>query len=262
MFEPMRNAAWKARLVNGFILFFIFATWVSTMNAFGNVLHTDDQVFQQGASSLRGKVDVYWHKYRVFGQEYGFRDELLLDIDGDGISAVYNPFNTLGPCVGAGRGWVAMNVFCFLVTIPLLIMTFGRLSGLGFPGIRDIHHSLKVELYLCGAVMFFLFLSVAIWGWACLATFSEVAGSSIVGVGFGYTVACMIFMMITTFVLYVMQSDSSLQVGEGVRNDSYDRSSSSRSTVPQSDVYDASADVEQAFTYETSEPEHLSQNAL
>lgn len=62
MFEPFQAAPTSAKVVNVFILLFLFLSWVSTMVTFGSVLHS-----LTDANVPNGPItaDFYWNHLNI-----------------------------------------------------------------------------------------------------------------------------------------------------------------------------------------------------
>ena len=271
MFEPFLNASLRAKALNVFIWFSVFSAWASTLNCFGDHLFVDNQRIAKGDLITTANFYVYWDHVEVQGDRQSF-DEVSqpTQVVTTGVYPNFSIFylggginGDVSGCTGAGRGLLAMTVFSFLFLLVLLPLTTCRILGVGATEmnkyIGDINAVLRIEFTLAVIVTFLEFLAIAIFGWGCYSQFQNVYGASLTGTGFGFLIAVFLFMIISSTCLYYMRQYGWLQVGVGAREDGLSGAQSNpelRMGLSDGDDYNASADVESAFSYNPNTDTH------
>jgi hypothetical protein len=101
----------------------------------------------------------------------------------------------------------------------VFVLTTIRILGLHISLLEPTRKVLFWELILTAINTFWFFLSVCIFGGTCFHGVSKIDGISLVGVGFGYTIACFFFLIINCVLVYTIRSDSSTHLGSSAGSD-------------------------------------------
>ncbi len=227
MLEQFHVATNKAKVLNSLVLFFSFLCWISTCVAFGSVLFTatfsesgfDDQslYFYWNKLHISNKADSSTDNYS--SEEYSILLERLFDHVGS-------------KCEHSGQFFLAANVFAFLaLTLGTLPAVVCRIASLRAPFVgENARKSISIEFLTTIWVSFWLFLSICVFGAQCFGDFLTYRQpqtsnnpvnpviavrefNNVTGTGFGYSIACFLFMIIQIVLLIVIRNDANLHLG-------------------------------------------------
>lgn len=193
----------KAKVLNSVFFLFNLLGFISCCIGFGSGLMTSNTQMMGGSM----KATHYWNHLHVDGS-----DNIAYDSPDCALSFC-------DKCKTGGRGFIAMQVFAFLPLLVVLALSTIRILGLSVSALEPTRKSLFVELVATAMSTFFFFLSVCVYGGTCFHAVGAFEGTSVVGTGFGFTIAVFFFLVINCVVLYNIRSDSSTHLGSSAGSD-------------------------------------------
>ena len=111
---------------------------------------------------------------------------------------------------------MAMQSFAFLCVLPLLIITACRLAGISlhYVSVNNINDMMYLELLLSALTTWWLLLAVCIWGGGCYEKWGNNSSlTNLVGTGFGFDIACFLFMIGVTAAFFLIWRNPDYQIG-------------------------------------------------
>jgi len=193
--EAIRAGTTQGKILHVFQFLFLLAAFIGCCVGFAAPLISVSQI------GLSGNV-YYAH--------------VDLDLGSYSTSESMSDFG-YADCDSSGKGLVAMLVFAFLILLFLLAIFILRVTGqlwrIQSFQLNNIRRCLLLELILTCIAAFFYFLAVIIWTSKCYSSLNSDMDST-KALGYGYIVACLVFLVLVAFILLVLRADPSSIIGD------------------------------------------------
>lgn len=204
MFEPFKVASRNAQILHVVLFLFALMSWISTIVTFNNSLMEFSDNVQVFGVQFSLHTKVYWNHAYIYSDNANHQPD-------SSISSVLG-----GGCKAGAEAALAFAVFAFLLLLALCNILAARIGGWSFPGVRDTHHSITLEMLLAMGAWFCFFIQVCSFGGAC---FTQARNTSnyydVKATGFAYMLSCFFFLLVVIVGYVRMRQNSDLALGNG-----------------------------------------------